>query len=60
MAKFKLSSPPGLSGDYKQDYKSLDRWCRELYMSLWTENFIENQIRKNKTSEVTTSESESI
>ena len=59
MANFKLSGPPVLSGDYKNDSKNLDRWLNELYESLWVEKFIENQIKKNQKSEVTKVEDES-
>lgn len=58
MAIFKLSTPPVLSGDYKEDYRKLDAWYRELYESLWLENFIKNQREKNLKSEVETENEE--
>lgn len=47
MQNFTLREPPEESGILEYDYRELMEWCRELYESLWMNDFI--LVRERKT-----------
>ena len=46
MSNFTLSEPPVPGGKTAEDINALYSWCRELYESLWLNQFVAAQIRK--------------
>lgn len=48
MQNFTLREPPESSGIPEYDYEELLEWCRELYESLWMNDFILVQERKTQ------------
>lgn len=40
MQNFTLREPPEETGIFEYDYRELFEWCRELYESLWMNDFI--------------------
>lgn len=40
MQNFTLREPPEESGILEYDFRELSEWCRELYESLWMNDFI--------------------
>lgn len=40
MQNFTLREPPEESGILEYDFRELNEWCRELYESLWMNDFI--------------------